>query len=345
MATRWYVRAGTQSRGFRYLSENGRAIRDARILARIDALRVPPGWRDVHVARDPRAEIQAWGMDAKGRKQYRYHERAVARGALRKYYRVRQLALDLPAVRAALHRDLQAPAHSRRRVLAGTVSLLADGFFRVGGERYLEDNRTFGLTTLRKSHVKVAGDSVTFRFRGKSGVHQWQVVVNRLLAQFVREALKSPGTRLFRFQHERKWCDLNAPQVNEYVRRIAGHAYSAKDFRTWGGTLRAATVLAELGEAASEREARKHVTLALRLVAAELGNTPAICRSSYVHPLVLAKYVDSGEVIRLAGSRRGGGYAPEERALIRFLAKHFPERRRGTATGRPAERRQGLLAA
>lgn len=344
MATHWIHRTGSTTRGFRYLGENGREIRDSRVLGRIDALRVPPAWKDVHVARDPAAEIQAWGIDARGRRQYRYHDRAVQRGALRKYYRVRRLALDLPAVRAALRRDLGAPPHSRRRVLAGAVSLLAEGFFRVGNERYLEENRTFGLTTMRKSHVSVDGDTVTFRYRGKSGVRQWHVIVNRVLARFVKEQLASPGTRLLRYR-DPVWCDVTAPQVNEYVRAIAGHAYSAKDFRTWGGTLRAATVLAELGAAGSEREARKQVTLALRLVAAELGNTPAICRSSYVHPMLLARYVDAGEVIKLAGSRRGGGHAPEERALIQFLARHFPERRRRVGRARPSERRQDLRAA
>lgn len=346
MATRWLLRTGGKARGFRYLTEDGGAVRDPRVLSRIDALRVPPAWRDVHVARDPRAEVQAWGIDARGRKQYRYHERAVQRGALRKYYRVRQLALDLPRVREALRRDLRAPAHSKRRVLAGTVSLLAEGFFRVGNERYLEENRTFGLTTMRKKHVEVASDMITFRYRGKSGVRQWQVIVDRTLARFVAELLRSPGPRLLRYRLDTAWCDITAPQVNEYVREIAGHSYTAKDFRTWGGTLRAATVLAELGHAHSEREARRQVTLALRLVAAELGNTPAICRSSYVHPMVLARYVDGGEVIRIASARRGAGHAPEERALIGFLARHFPERRRRKAAAqRASERRQELRAA
>ena len=345
MATHWLLRSGTKTRGFRYLGENGRQVRDARVLERIDFLRVPPAWRDVHIARDPRAEVQAWGIDARGRKQYRYHDRAVQRGALRKYYRVRRLALDLPDVRRALQRDLRAPGHSRRRVLAGAVSLLAEGFFRVGNERYLEENRTFGLTTMRKSHVAVAGDAVTFRYRGKSNVRQWQVIVSRALARFVREQLGTPAARLLRYRHEGAWCDVNAPMVNAYVRAIAGSAYSAKDFRTWGGTLRAATVLAELGAAGSEREARKQVTLALRLVAAELGNTPAICRSSYVHPMVLARYVDAGEVITVAGSRRGGGHAPEERALIQFLARHFPERRKRVVRSWTSERRQEMNAA
>jgi DNA topoisomerase I len=335
----WIRREGSRSRGFRYLTDKGGEIRDRRILDRIDALRVPPAWRDVHIARDARSEIQAWGFDARGRKQYRYHPRAVERGSLRKYYRVRRLAHDLPSVRAALARDLHAPAFSRKRVLAGAVSLLAEGFFRVGCEKYLEENRTFGLTTLNKRHVSVSGDSITFRFRGKSGVRQWQVIVNRTLAGFVRGQLRSPGKRLLRYREHGVWCDLSAPQVNAYVRDIAGRAYSSKDFRTWGGTLRAATVLSELGPAETERDAKRQVTLALRLVAAELGNTPAVCRSSYVHPMVLARYLDAGEVITPPRSRRGGGHAPEERALITFLEKHFPDRRRKESRSLERERR------
>lgn len=346
MATRWLKRQGGKARGFRYLADNGREVRDSRVLGRIAALRVPPGWRDVHIAVNPRAAVQAWGYDVAGRKQYRYHARAVELGSSRKYYRVRQLALDLPAVRNALQHDLRAPAYSRRRALAGAVSLLSEGFFRVGSERHLEAHRTFGLTTLLKKHVTVSGDMVTFRYRGKRGVQQRQVIVNRSLSRFVRSQLRTPGPRLLRYRDGSTWRDVTAPLVNEYVREIAGHSYSSKDFRTWGGTLRAATVLAELGPPISERDAKKQVTLALRLVAAELGNTPAICRSSYVHPMVLARYVDGGEVMRLVSSRHGGGHAPEERALIRFLAKHFPERRRRTARPRhTSERRYDLIAA
>jgi DNA topoisomerase I len=333
MSEQWILRQGSKSRGFRYVSPSGRLLRDRRQLARIEALRIPPAWRDVHIAASPRSAIQAWGVDAKGRKQYRYHERAVQTREQRKYYRVRQLARDLPRIRDALYHDLEQQGLTQRRVLAAVVRLISKGFFRVGSERYMKENRTFGAVTLRKRHVQVQGDSLTFSYRGKGGIEQRQVVVDRKLARFVRRLLKAPGERLFRYQSEDgEWRDLTERDVNEYLRQLTGVRYSAKDFRTWGGTVRLATVLADLGPAEDEREAKKNVTLAVRLVSAELGNTPTICRSSYVHPIVIARYVDQGETITpLSGHRangRRGEHYPEERALIRFLDRYFPERRK-----------------
>ena len=327
------LRRGTPARGFRYEREGGGAVRDRRTLARIDALRIPPAWRDVHIAASPRAAIQAWGYDARGRKQYRYHERAAERGQLRKYYRVRRLACDLPDIRRRLERDIRRSEPSRERIAAGVVRLIAEGFFRVGGERYARENRTFGITTLRKSHVTIERDRISFSYVGKLSKDQWQVVVDRRLAEFVRAMRRVPGTRLFRYRGaDGKWHDLGARDVNRYLRDTLGVPYTAKDFRTWGGTLRLATVLAEMGPAQSEREAKKNVVLAIRLVAAELGNTPAICRASYVHPMVIARYLDEGITIAdfpPRGRGRGpGAHAPEEAALIRFLDEYFPERRR-----------------
>lgn len=326
------MRRGSRS-GVRYQRSDGSPVRDAATLRRIQALRVPPGWRDVHIAAGPRAAIQAWGYDTRGRKQYRYHDRAVERGQLRKYYRVRQLAHDLPRLRAAVDRDFRLPGMPGRRVAAAVVRLISQGFFRVGNERYAQENRTFGITTLRTRHVAVNGDQLVFNYTGKKGVRQRQVVVDAHLAAFLGEALRTPGARLFRYQAEGRWHDLTARDVNAYLHDALGVRYTAKDFRTWGGTLRAATVLAELGPAESERQARKNVVTAVRLVAAELGNTPAICRQSYVHPIVIARYLDAGEVIAPSrgGSARGEDHfslAPEESALIRFLDIHFPERRR-----------------
>ena len=327
----WIRRIGSKTR-FRYVHADGRAVRDARTLERIRALVIPPGWTDVHVAANPRAEIQAWGMDVKGRKQYRYHPRAVEQGQLRKYYRVRELAKELPELRARVRAHAASHTPSKRAVAAAVVRLISESFFRIGGERYAEENRTFGIATLRKRHVQVHDGHVVFRYVGKRAIRQRQVVANRELARLVRRHLASPGERLFRFQEGSRWRDLTARDVNAYLHEILGVSYSAKDFRTWGGTLRAATVLAELGPARSATEARRNVATAMRLVAAELGNTPTICRKSYVHPLVIARYLDEGETIRLSARHKAGadGYAhsPEERALIRFLDRHFPERRR-----------------
>lgn len=330
MTAQWLRRKGGKSSGFRYEDAHGRAVRDRKQLARIDALRVPPAWRDVHIAASPRTAIQAWGFDVKGRKQYRYHERAVARREQRKYYRMRRLARDLPMIRDALYTQLGSGRElTRDRVAAGVVRLISKGFFRPGNERYTRENHTFGITTLNKRHVTVDGSAIAFAFRGKSNKEQRRVVVDRKLAKLVQALLRTPGTRLFRYLSDGAWHNLTQRDVNDYVRRLTPARYSAKDFRTWGGTLRVAMVLSDLGPAANEREAKKNVVLAVRLVAAELGNTPAICRGSYVHPIVLARYLDHGDtILPRAREKTAGGHYPEERALIRFLDRHFPERRR-----------------
>ena len=278
MAERWITREGGKRSGFRYRGPTGHLVRDARTLARIEALRVPPGWRDVHIATNPRAAVQAWGVDYKGRKQYRYHARAVERGDRRKYYRVRNLARELPAIREHLLHDFRRGDFSKTHVAAAAVRLLNEGFFRIGSDRYARENRTFGLTTLRKQHVEVDGDAIRFEYRGKRGIRQWKVVTDREAASCIAQLLGAPGARVFRYLAHGAWVDLTARDVNEYVRRVTGRRYTAKDFRTWGGTLRFATVLAELGRAESEAARKRTVSLAVRLVAAELGNTPAICR-------------------------------------------------------------------
>jgi DNA topoisomerase-1 len=326
----WILREGSKSR-FRYRREDGGAVRDARTLERIRLLAIPPAWTDVHIAASPRASVQAWGLDAKSRKQYRYHARAVERGQLRKYYRVRELAKDLPKLRERIRRDAASRTPSKRAVAAAVVRLLSESFFRIGSERYAEDNRTFGISTLLKRHVEIADGRVVFSYVGKGSIRQRQVVANRELTRLVKKHATSPGTRLFRYQEGRKWRNLTSRDVNAYLHDTLCVPFSAKDFRTWGGTLRAATVLAELGPAQSPTEAKRNVMTAMRLVASELGNTPAICRASYVHPIVVARYLDEGETIRLPARyhARAESYAhsPEERALIRFLDEHFPERR------------------
>lgn len=328
---RWILRKGTPARGFYYESESGARIRDAKTLERIKSLAVPPAWTDVHLAASARNSIQAWGFDARGRKQYRYHETATKRGELRKYYRVRQLGRDLPRIRRVLAAHERKREPSRERVAAGVLRLIAERCFRPGSDRYAKENRSFGITTLRKSHVTLDGDTTVFAFRGKSGVKQRQTVVDPVIARFVRTLLDTPGTRLFRYIEDGEWRDLDARTLNEYLRDSLGFPYTAKDFRTWGGTLRAATVFAEIGAARTMTEAKRNVNTVMRLVAAELGNTPTICRKSYVHPVIVERYVEDGETIadRLRGSRgTGTSHTVEERALVQFLDEHFPERRK-----------------
>ncbi len=333
MARKWIAREGSKTKGFRYTGPSGRAIGDKAQLERINALRIPPAWRDVHISTDPRAAIQVWGFDARGRKQYKYHRRAVEKGELRKYYRVRQMARDLPTLRARIMRDFRRPGLSKEKVCAGIVRLISQGFFRVGSERYQKENNTFGITTMRKSHVMVLDDStVEFEYRGKRSITQRNVVDGKDLARFVTQLLGTPGPRLFRYKEDGKWRDVDSHEVNDYIESIAQFPYTAKDFRTWGGTLRAATVLAELGKGKSQNERKKNVVTAVRLVAAELGNTPTICRKSYVHPVVVMRYLRSGTTITLPKhlrvSENGIGHAPEESALIEFLDEYFPERRK-----------------
>jgi DNA topoisomerase-1 len=323
------------------------------VVERIERLRIPPAWRDVRIAVSPTASIQAWGIDARGRRQYRYHARAVERGQLRKYHRVRRMGHDLPTMRRRIARDMQARELTRGTVAAAAVRLIGEAYFRVGNERYERDNGTFGLTTLRKSHLSISGERIQFDYRGKGSIPQRQVVFDPQLARLLRRLMKTAGPRLFRYRERGTWHDLTARDVNEYLRSLARRSYTAKDFRTWGGTLRVATVLDDLGPGATAREAAKNVTLAVRLVAAELGNTPAICRASYVHPLVIARYVDAGitiattsGVVRTSMTRRShAGHSPEERALLGFLDRYFPERRRRSASLPRRERREDLLAA
>ena len=335
MAERWITRKGTAKSGFRYESVDGRAVTDRRTLDRIQKLRVPPAWTDVHIAPDTRRSIQAWGFDVRGRKQYRYNDSAVKKRELRKYHRVRQLAKQLPAIRRQLrvqshHRELNADT-----ACAIALRLISESLFRPGSEKYLRENRSYGMTTLRKRHVELRRDRAVFAYTGKSSKTQRQVIVNAELVKLIGRLQRTPGERLFRYRNGRGWCDLTATMLIAYLRRLG--PFAVKDFRTWGGTLRAATVLAELGPGRTPTEAKRNVAIAMRIVASELGNTPAICRSSYVHPIILARYQDVGETIsirrhRLPRTQDAFAHSPEERALIAFLDAHFPERRRRQRT-------------
>jgi DNA topoisomerase-1 len=334
MARQWIRRIGSKTRGFRYVDDAARPVRDPRVLARIDALRVPPAWRDVHIAVSGSAAIQAWGFDARGRRQYRYHARAAEKGQLRKYYRVRALGRELPRLRRSIRAVSRRRALEQKTVAAIVVRLIGDGLFRPGSEEATRENSTFGITTMRKSHVELDGDCLVFRYIAKGRKRLRQCVVDRELAQALERLLATPGPRLFRYRDtDGRWRNLSARHVNEFLRDDLGVRYSAKDFRTWGGTLRAAIVLAELGPPEGPADAKRRVAAAMRLVSADLGNTPTICRKSYVHPMVVARYVDEGETITLAeraGPRADGAprHTLEERALLTFLDRHFPERRR-----------------
>lgn len=333
MAQQWILRKGTSASGFRYVTAAGKPMTQRDQLERIDELRIPPAWTGVHIAASPKPAIQAWGFDARGRKQYKYHARAVAKGSLKKHYRVRQLGTDLPLLRRKLHTDFNRKGSPREKICAGIVLLISSSFFRVGSERYERDNNTFGITTLRKRHVFIDGDVVIFDYVGKRSIRQKQFIESPEVSKFVRSLLGTPGPRLFRYQEDGKWVNVDARDVNDYLKDLAGFPYTAKDFRTWGGSLRLATILADIGSAPNERARNKNVVAAVRFVAAELGNTPAIARKSYVHPVIISRYLKNGSTIQVEVAMRPDrgqsrfAHAPEEVALINFLDEHFPDRR------------------
>jgi DNA topoisomerase-1 len=239
----------------------------------------------------------------------------------------------MPKIRKTLRADARARELTKDAVAALVLRLIGETFCRVGGERYAKENGTFGITTLQKKHLALGKSTVSLEYKGKSNVRQRQVATDEDIVKLMARLRRTPGARLFRYKDGSAWRNLNAADVNDYLQRRVG-AFKAKDFRTWGGTLRAATVLAEIGPARTPTEARRNVALAMRLVAAELGNTPTVCRSSYVHPMVIARYLDEGETIAVPRRSRAQSSAErhsvEERALIDFLERHFPDRRRST---------------
>jgi len=333
MAEKWIRRKGSKKSGFQYSAPDGKRVRDEKLLERIDALRIPPAWEEVHIAVNPRVPIQVWGFDARGRKQYRYHPRAVQKGELRKFYRVAQMGHDLPRLRKKFHADLRRKDYSLERVAAGIVLLIGEAFIRVGSEKYEKENNTFGITTLRKSHATVDGDVVVFDYVGKRSIRHRQVVTNAILARFVESLFGTRGSRLFRYQRDGEWFNANARDVNNYIESAVNFPYTAKDFRTWGGTLRAATVLSEIGSGKNENGRKKDVTMTVRLVASELGNTPTILRKSYVHPAIFTRYLKNGARIKLPSGKgktrtSGTAHTADEKALIAFLNEHAPERRK-----------------
>lgn len=331
---RKWKRIGDAGGGFSYLRVDGSPLRSDAALRRIRSLVIPPAWVDVEIDPDPGAKIQATGYDSAGRKQYRYHPEYISRRASRKFHKLLPFARVLPVLRSRTDAHLGSEGLGRERVLATVVRLMCRAFFRVGSERYAVRNRTFGIATLRKEHLLLEGNNLIFRYVGKGRIDQRRVVAATPLLEVVEEILALPGSRLFRYlTPEGEVRDVTAPEVNRYLRELVGERYTSKDIRTWGGTVRAATILADIGPAPSERQARKNITLACKLVATELGNTPAICRSAYIHPTVLEHYL-VGETIDLdsrcesAALPRASGYYPEEVALLRVLQQAEAERRR-----------------
>ena len=289
-------RLGSKERGFRYRAASGDPVGEAD-RERIEALKIPPAWRDVAIHPSPRAWVQAVGKDAAGRWQYRYHASQVARRERAKRERLIRFIAALPRMRRAVRRDLDQKGLPRTKVLAGVLRILATCFLRPGSEEYASQNGSYGIATLKPRHVAVRGDRVRFDFEGKSGKRQVREVRDRHLATLTRALLRYPG-EVFKFAGERgAMVDVRREHINAYIKEVMGERFSAKDFRTWAGTLLCACALARDGAKPKSRtEAKRRVTAAVREVAEHLGNTPAVCRASYVFPAVIRRF-EQGRVL------------------------------------------------
>lgn len=287
------IRRRRAGMGFVYTDHDGATIRDAGELARIKSLAIPPAWTDVWICPSPRGHIQATGRDAKGRKQYRYHPRWREVRDETKYTRMIAFGEALPHIRARVDQDLSLRGIPREKVLATIVRLLDETAIRVGNEEYARENKSFGLTTLRNRHVDISGSTLRFHFRGKSGKEHNVGVRDRKLARAVRHCLELPGYELFQYvDDDGQRHSVDSVDVNDYLREISGQDFTAKDFRTWTGTVIAARALYEIGPCESVTERNKRIAHAIEEAARHLGNTKTICRKCYVHPDVLDAYAD-----------------------------------------------------
>lgn len=329
-ASTWWRREGP-SKSPRYVNADGKRLRAARTLDRIEALRIPPGWRRVHISPDPARKVQAYGFDAAGRKQYIYSTDHISRQDRRKWIRLLRVTNALPRIRNKTNEHLRRRKLDRQKVHATVVRLIARAYFRAGSERYAVENRTFGITTLRKSHVEVRGNNLIFSYIGKRSKDQRQFVADTPLVEIIAKLLKLPGERLFQYiDASGDIKPVTAQSVNRYLEEISGVKLTSKDLRTFGGTVRAATILADIGPAQSKTESKRNVTLTCKLVSLDLGNTPTIARKAYIHPAVLEEYERAGRTasnMRASNKRRVTvvepvEFYPEEAALIRFLKRY-----------------------
>jgi DNA topoisomerase-1 len=318
-----------RGKGFAYRGAGGKIIRDAKTLARIRALVLPPAWTDVWIATDARAHLQATGRDAAGRKQYRYHAMWRAERDSTKYHRMLAFAEVLPVIRRRTRRDLMGPVCGRPRVLATVVELLARTYIRIGNEEYAKKHRSHGLTTLQDRHVTIRGRRLRFAFRGKSGVFQRVEIDEPRLATAVRQCQDLPGQTLFQYLDERrKVKSLSSSDINAYLREITSDRFTAKDFRTWAGTLAAAEALDRMERPESRTAAKRSIVKAVDRVAEALGNTRAVCRASYIHPAVLDSFGDGLTLSAVTlGKSAPKGLLDAEARLVALLRRADRSRR------------------
>lgn len=315
-------------KGFTYRDPSGETIRDRDARRRFEALAIPPAWTDVWICQDPDGHLQATGRDARGRKQYRYHPRWDEIRQRAKFSRIIAMGVSLPRIRRTVGRDLGITGLSRERVLAAVVRLLDRTLVRVGYPRYARENQSFGITTLRGRHVAVDGHEIALEFTGKSGKEHQVDLRDPELAEVLRECAECAGHEIF------TWLDaegarqtVEGEDVNEYLRRVSGHDLTAKDFRTWAGTVAAVRALQDAEPADTEKDRKKQVVDAVKTVAATLGNEPATCRSFYIHPAVLTAHEEGtlldllDDLERHPPTRTIPGYRRTERTVLALLPR------------------------
>jgi DNA topoisomerase-1 len=314
-----------RGKGFVYL-EDGKPVRDPATLARIRSLVLPPAWKNVWICRDPLGHLQAIGYDARGRRQYRYHPAYRRIRNLTKFERMPGVVAAIAIARAKVREHLALPGMPREKVLAALIRLLDVTGIRVGNEESASENHTYGLTTLRNRHVEVEGATLTFHFTGKSGVKQEMTITDRRLARIVRQCHDLPGQQLFQYIDEAGEArSISSSDVNDYLRDATAEALTARDFRTWAGTVECAIALRDIGESSSETDAKKNVVEAIKIAAAKLGNRVATCRAYYVHPAVPDAYLEGTLLQTMAKAEETAkGLSSDECAVLAVVTRYRP---------------------
>jgi DNA topoisomerase-1 len=336
---RWYLdlhgirREGTRETGFHYRNALGSLIDDETSLTRIRKLRIPPAWQEVQIARGDSAPLQAVGLDKKGRTQYLYHPLFRAQREEEKFKRVVEFGEALPALRRRVRADLKRAALDREHVLASIVRLIDQGFFRVGNDKSAKSEATYGLTTIRAKHVRVEGSVISFDYVGKWRKSQKRAIEDAEVAAVIEQLRRMREPKLFAFIDNGKVRDVKDHHVNEYIQSIIGASFTAKDFRTWAGTLLCSIALAMQGQGASKTERKRKIKRAVQATSEQLGNTPAVCRASYICPRLLDEYMEGKPFETLRKKQKGSpvvriGMSKEERALLKFLRETIADRRR-----------------
>ena len=327
-------RRARKGRGFTYLDEDGSPIEEPEVVSRLRSLGIPPAWKDVWICPWANGHIQATGVDAAGRKQYLYHQDWRTRRDAEKFDEMLEFAKDLPALRSRVAEDLESgESLTRERVLACAVRLLDRGFFRIGTEEYAVTNESYGLATMRKSHVRLEDDhTMVFDYPAKSGIRQIRAIVDPVAIEVIGtlKRRRGGGKELLAYKNGSRWHDIRSGDINEYIKEITGGDYSAKDFRTWNATVLAAVALAVSGEVADTKTGRKRaVTRAVKEVSHYLGNTPAVCRASYIDPRVFDAYEGGliiGPAVQKAAEEGGGEMAIHQPQLERAVVDLIDER-------------------